>query len=1256
MVRFPNIVAAAVLICVSLPAQALRDDVLIIVNDNSVDSPLVGAYYAEQRGIDPANIVHVRTPASYFISWDEFRRLRDQLIAFMQANTLDQPTLTPVVCTDGEPPFYCPGSMSQLRAHTKIRYLVTTRGVPTRVVVDGSTLSSAAAPTSVDNYLKYWLVNYFTEDIRLDFTEREVAFGDGRGMRQVRPAEDRELIVGRIDGLTLASAQALVDRALAAERDGVFGKLYGSTRFRKWFDFGKAEWLALDWKPQLGLFAEFRPECIDYLNFSGSLLEGKTPADCRVQLNEDGDPNTRVFYPAPGNAGSRQPLAVDAVVYQGWLDGQASVGGFNALLNWRKNDQCTITLCRDAGDPAACKLASNDTLKEINTDCVGVAEGFVGYNHQSWPLSYFTVWPTAWTSGVAGDVNKLAFPEVRSDTGFDDTNSLWFRNSDQVADPRCFSGGNFSLPPGVPCRDQRRALVGQRIPLLPQDLNASDPQTYRVAFSYKAVDISIPTSVRVHFIVHETGAGSIEIDYGVAEAVTLAPGDTDWALAETQFQLDPSLHTVATYDAIRIVIETSGVYAGELGIDAVSIQELGAGTELAINGSFSEGHRQVDTGDHAATFLDRLGGTAFWGSVGHHQSGGCAFCDNPLEFLIYFMRGLPLGDAVWFNESNNSGILYGDPLYSPVAVRLNPVNADDTVSGVVDLYGSAVNGRDGSKVSTSYRVDVCPGDDFFVCDHTPGAWQATGISGAGGGENLLLGQWDTAGLAAGAYTLRLAVTSLNTTTGRSQTLNDFYPVTVQKLADSMQFSSLSFSANENTGSVLVTVNRTTGSAGAISVDYATGDGSAVAGSDYVAIAGTLNFADGVTSQSFNVAILDDTLFEGDEAFDITLSNVTGGASLGSPAAAAITISENDPAPAAGSAPVLINNGTNGLVLVSGGSITVNVSASDPDPGDSLAFTASASLLGTVLFTGDMLTFNALGAGQDTLTITVTDSTGLTDSVTIPVIVNPLASADSNSDGLTDAQAQVNGLDPTANGDSDGDGIADVLEIGDPSDPVDSDSDGIVDALETGIAATDPALLRFVIAPATARAMGLDRYANAVVQVAVPIGSTVHAQRNPASAFPLFVESDFSTADKDYDYPEGLLSFSIGLAAGQTSSTVTILLPPGLPLPENAVVRKLDITGVWRTATTAFIDRDARTVTLTLFDNDGVFDTDSARGIIGDPIGIAVPVAVSAPAAPSDTGGGGGCVMQPGSRQGGTDPWFVVVLVVAGLLRVRGGLR
>jgi len=61
--------------------------------------------------------VLIRVPDSYFISWDDFPRLHDQLIRFMQTNTLDDPALAPVVCTDGEPPYSRQTVMEQLRAH-----------------------------------------------------------------------------------------------------------------------------------------------------------------------------------------------------------------------------------------------------------------------------------------------------------------------------------------------------------------------------------------------------------------------------------------------------------------------------------------------------------------------------------------------------------------------------------------------------------------------------------------------------------------------------------------------------------------------------------------------------------------------------------------------------------------------------------------------------------------------------------------------------------------------------------------------------------------------------------------------------------------------------------------------------------------------------------------------------------------------------------------------------------------------------------
>ncbi len=60
------------------------------------------------------------------------------------------------------------------------------------------------------------------------------------------------------------------------------------------------------------------------------------------------------------------------------------------------------------------------------------------------------------------------------------------------------------------------------------------------------------------------------------------------------------------------------------------------------------------------------------------------------------------------------------------------------------------------------------------------------------------------------------------------------------------------------GILTVTVDRVDGSAGAVSVDYATTNGTATAGSDYTAVpVTTLNFADGVLSQTFDVTIVND---------------------------------------------------------------------------------------------------------------------------------------------------------------------------------------------------------------------------------------------------------------------------------------------------------------------------------------------------------------------------------------------------------------
>ena len=109
----------------------------------------------------------------------------------------------------------------------------------------------------------------------------------------------------------------------------------------------------------------------------------------------------------------------------------------------------------------------------------------------------------------------------------------------------------------------------------------------------------------------------------------------------------------------------------------------------------------------------------------------------------------------------------------------------------------------------------------------------------------------------------------------------------------MQFSLAAYSVAENGTSATITVTRTGGSFGAASVNFATSDGIATAGSDYTAAAGTINFSDGdAVSKTFNVTITDDSTWEGDETVNLSLTTPVG-ATLGTPSSAVLTITEDD---------------------------------------------------------------------------------------------------------------------------------------------------------------------------------------------------------------------------------------------------------------------------------------------------------------------------------------------------------------------------
>jgi Ca2+-binding RTX toxin-like protein len=80
--------------------------------------------------------------------------------------------------------------------------------------------------------------------------------------------------------------------------------------------------------------------------------------------------------------------------------------------------------------------------------------------------------------------------------------------------------------------------------------------------------------------------------------------------------------------------------------------------------------------------------------------------------------------------------------------------------------------------------------------------------------------------------------------------------------------------SETAGSLVFTITRSGDLSGASSVNYATVDGTATAGSDYTAANGTVNFAAGQATATVSIQVADDTLVENPETFTLNLSGGT----------------------------------------------------------------------------------------------------------------------------------------------------------------------------------------------------------------------------------------------------------------------------------------------------------------------------------------------------------------------------------------------
>jgi hypothetical protein len=115
---------------------------------------------------------------------------------------------------------------------------------------------------------------------------------------------------------------------------------------------------------------------------------------------------------------------------------------------------------------------------------------------------------------------------------------------------------------------------------------------------------------------------------------------------------------------------------------------------------------------------------------------------------------------------------------------------------------------------------------------------------------------------------------------------------------SIQFSAPAFSVGEGDGSATITVTRTGETNSPVSINYSTSDaGVATQKSDYTMATGTLNFAPGETSKTFQVLITDNAYVQGVHTLFLQLAGPTGGAILGTPTFVPLAIIDNDTAQA-----------------------------------------------------------------------------------------------------------------------------------------------------------------------------------------------------------------------------------------------------------------------------------------------------------------------------------------------------------------------